>query len=71
MEEKLKGGPSPGQGNPELKAESRVDLKAATAFLDWLTAVDKGQKLIAGFGRERFGAPLFVPESRAWKARQP
>jgi len=49
----------------------RVDLKAATAFLDWLTAVDKGQKLIAGFGRERFGAPLFVPESRAWKARQP
>jgi len=47
----------------------RADLKTATAFLDWLTAVDKGQKLIADFGKETYGQALFIPESRAWKAK--
>jgi len=48
----------------------RVDLKAATAFLDWLTAVDKGQKLIAEFGKAEYGQALFIPESRAWMAKK-
>ena len=48
----------------------RVDLKSATAFLDWLTAVDKGQKLIAEFGKAQFGQALFIPESKAWMARK-
>ena len=49
----------------------RVDLKGATAFLDWLTAADKGQKLISEFGRAQYGQALFIPESRAWKAKNP
>ena len=49
----------------------RVDLKAATAFLEWLTAADKGQKLIEAFGRDSYGQALFIPESRAWKAKLP
>ncbi len=46
----------------------RVDSKGVAAFVAWLTARDKGQKLISTFGRERFGQALFVPESRNWTA---
>jgi tungstate transport system substrate-binding protein len=46
----------------------RADLPAARAFLQWATAADQGQKVIEGFGRERFGEPLFIPESREWMA---
>jgi hypothetical protein len=34
----------------------------------WLTAPCKGQKIIASFGKDTFGQPLFIPESTAWKA---
>lgn len=47
----------------------KVNIKDATAFLNWLTAVDKGQKLIAEFGKDRYGQALFIPESKAWKAK--
>jgi len=49
----------------------KANLKEATAFIEWLTAADKGQKLIADFGRETYGQPLFIPESRAWRAAHP
>ena len=31
---------------------------------------ERGQRLIEGFGKDRYGAPLFFPESRAWVAAQ-
>jgi len=49
----------------------KANLKDATAFLQWLTAADKGQRLIAGFGKEKFGQALFIPESKAWKTLHP
>jgi tungstate transport system substrate-binding protein len=49
----------------------KVNLKDATVFLDWLTAVDKGQKLIAGFGKDTYGQALFIPESKAWQLTHP
>ena len=49
----------------------RVDAASARAFLQWLTAADQGQKLIATFGADRFGQALFIPESLDWKARHP
>ncbi len=49
----------------------KVNLKDAMTFLDWLTAADRGQKLIAEFGKEKYGQPLFIPESKAWKAAHP
>jgi len=49
----------------------RADLKSATAFQEWLTSVDKGQRIIEAYGRDLFGQALFIPESRAWKARLP
>ena len=49
----------------------KVGAKEAAAFVAWLTDPAKGQALVAGFGKEQYGQPLFIPESRAWKARGP
>lgn len=43
---------------------SRVNTEDARAFVAWLTHPDKGQRLIADYGKTRFGAPLFFPEAR-------
>lgn len=48
-----------------------VKAAEAAAFAAWLTDPEKGQRLIQAFGRETFGQSLFIPESRAWKARTP
>lgn len=37
-----------------------ADRAAADAFVGYLVSAE-GQKLIGSFGRERFGAPLFIP----------
>jgi len=47
-----------------------VNSQDTAAFVAWLTAPDKGQKIIAGFGVERFGGPLFFPDSREWHVRK-
>lgn len=48
----------------------RTAAKEAEAFVAWLVHPDRGQKVIAEFGKDRYGAPLFFPESEAWRARQ-
>jgi len=48
----------------------KLDHAAAMAFVAWLTDPDKGQKLVRDFGREKFGEPLFFPNSREWVKRQ-
>ena len=49
----------------------KVNFKEAMVFLDWLTAVERGQSLIAEFGKDTFGQPLFIPEAKAWLAAHP
>lgn len=49
----------------------KANLKDATAFVSWLTAVDKGQKIIATYGADVYGQALFIPESREWRAAHP
>ena len=39
-----------------------VNAEGAAAFADYLTSVD-GQSLIASFGVEEFGQPLFIPDA--------
>jgi tungstate transport system substrate-binding protein len=36
-------------------------------FVQWLTSPEKGQKIIEGFGRDKFGSPLFFPNSKEWR----
>jgi tungstate transport system substrate-binding protein len=42
----------------------------AMKFVKWSTAPDKGQKIIQGFGKAKYGAPMFFPNSVEWKASQ-
>ncbi|HAR94964.1 MAG TPA: tungsten ABC transporter permease [Deltaproteobacteria bacterium] len=44
-----------------------VNNEDAMIYIEWLTAPDKGQKLIRDFGKEKYGSPLFFPESNEWK----
>jgi tungstate transport system substrate-binding protein len=44
----------------------QVNHEDAALFVRWLTSPAKGQKIVAEFGKERFGAALFFPDSREW-----
>ncbi len=48
-----------------------TNFNDAMAFVNWLTAVDKGQKIIQEFGKDRYGASLFFPNSKQWKQHRP
>ncbi|MEN6466286.1 MAG: substrate-binding domain-containing protein [Syntrophaceae bacterium] len=46
----------------------RVNNADALTFAKWLTDPARGQKLIADFGKDKYGAPLFFPNSKEWQA---
>lgn len=52
--------------NPDKNDAINNDL--ANQFIDWLVAVP-AQELIGQFGVDEFGAPLFTPDSEAWRSR--
>ena len=51
--------------NPEKWPHVKYDL--AMQFIEWLTSVETQEK-ISGFGLEKFGQPLFYPDSEQWRA---
>ena len=53
------------QVNPEKCPN--VNAAGAQAFSDWLTSLE-AQTLISQYGTDKFGQPLFVPDSAAWRA---
>jgi tungstate transport system substrate-binding protein len=53
--------------NPDKGAHIKIDL--ANTFIDWLISVPTQEK-IAEFGVQDFGAPLFTPDSAAWREAQ-
>lgn len=46
----------------------RVNHADTMTFVKWLTDPNKGQKLIADFGKDKYGAPLFFANSKEWQA---
>jgi tungstate transport system substrate-binding protein len=48
----------------------KVNAKDTKKFVQWLTAPEKGQKIIRDFGKDKYGSPLFFPDSDAWKQQQ-
>jgi tungstate transport system substrate-binding protein len=48
----------------------RVNYEDAMVFVKWLTSTEKGQKIIKDFGKDKYGSPLFFPNSKEWKASQ-
>jgi tungstate transport system substrate-binding protein len=45
----------------------RVNAQAAMVFVEWLTDPKKGQLIIRDFGKDKYGSPLFFPNSKEWK----
>lgn len=48
----------------------RVNNKDTITFVKWATSPEKGQLIIRDFGREKYGAPLFFPNSLEWQTTQ-
>ena len=47
-----------------------VNQEDVTLFVRWLVSPTKGQKIVAEFGKDRFGAALFFPDSKEWHLQQ-
>ncbi len=54
--------------NPQKFA--RANYTDTMRFVQWLTNPEKGQKLIRDFGKDKYGSPLFFPNSKEWRQRQ-
>ncbi len=48
----------------------RVNYEDAMIFVKWLTSPVKGQKIIRDFGKDKYGSPLFFPNSKEWRTLQ-
>jgi tungstate transport system substrate-binding protein len=48
----------------------QVNSEDVALFVNWLSSPAKGQKIVAEFGKERFGAALFFPDSKEWHLQQ-
>ena len=48
----------------------RANYEDAMVFVKWLTSPEKGQKIIRDFGKDKYGAPLFFPNSKEWRQAQ-
>ena len=45
----------------------RANTRAAMVYVNWLTDPGKGQVIIRDFGKDKFGSPLFFPNSKQWR----
>ena len=46
---------------------NKVNVKDTKTFVKWLTSPKKGQLIIRDFGKDKYGAPLFFPNSLEWQ----
>ena len=48
----------------------KVNSKDTMTFVKWLTSSKKGQMIIRDFGKDKYGSPLFFPNSVEWQKAQ-
>jgi tungstate transport system substrate-binding protein len=48
----------------------RINHKDTMTFVKWLTSPEKGQLIIRDFGKDKYGAALFFPNSLEWQKAQ-
>jgi tungstate transport system substrate-binding protein len=48
----------------------KVNYDDAMVFVKWLTSPKKGQRIIQDFGKDKYGSPLFFPNSKEWRIAQ-
>jgi tungstate transport system substrate-binding protein len=49
---------------------TKVNYTDTMKFVKWLTSPEKGQKIIADFGKDKYGSPLFFANSKEWREKQ-
>ncbi|ESP62565.1 ABC-type tungstate transport system, periplasmic binding protein [Smithella sp. ME-1] len=49
---------------------SKINTKDTKTFVKWLTSPKKGQLIIRDFGKDKYGSPLFFPNSVEWQKIQ-
>lgn len=49
---------------------SKVNAKDAATFIAWLTSPGKGQLIVRDFGKDKYGSPLFFPNSDEWNKKK-
>ncbi len=54
--------------DPEKSPEINAD--AANKFIEWIVSIDTQEK-IGQFGTDKFGSPLFTPDSKSWREAHP
>jgi hypothetical protein len=53
---------------PVIKTrKERRMVQMQKIFVKWLTSPRKGHKIIADFGKDVYGEPLFFPDSIEWR----
>jgi tungstate transport system substrate-binding protein len=45
----------------------RVNHDGVKTFVKWLIDPNKGQKIVEDFGKDKYGSPLFFPNSKEWR----
>jgi len=48
----------------------KANYEDTMVFVKWLTSPEKGQKIIRDFGKDKYGSPLFFPNSKEWRTSQ-
>jgi len=48
----------------------KANYEDTMTFVKWLTHPKKGQKIIGDFGKDKYGSPLFFPNSKEWREKQ-
>jgi tungstate transport system substrate-binding protein len=48
----------------------KVNYGDVMVFVKWLTSPKKGQPIIKDFGKDKYGSPLFFPNSKEWRMAQ-
>lgn len=48
----------------------KINVKDTKTFVKWLTSPKKGQLIIRDFGKDKYGSPLFFPNSMEWQKVQ-
>ncbi len=48
----------------------KVNYGDVMVFVKWLTSPKKGQQMIKDFGKDKYGSPLFFPNSKEWSMAQ-
>jgi tungstate transport system substrate-binding protein len=48
----------------------KANYEEVMVFVKWLTSPQKGQRMIRDFGKDKYGSPLFFPNSKEWRMAQ-